>query len=53
MEHVAQALESAADGGLAEKEALGGARDVSLFCENGEDDEEVEVGLAKLCSTHI
>ena len=52
MEHVAQTLQGATDSRLAEEQALGRAGYVQLFGENGEDDKEVKVGLAKLRCTH-
>lgn len=52
MEHVAKTLQSATDSWLAKEQSLGSAGDVALFGENGEDDEEIEIGLAKLCYTH-
>jgi hypothetical protein len=53
VEHVTKTLQGATDSRLAKEQALGGAGNVALFGENGEDDEEVEIGLAKLRYTHI
>lgn len=52
VEHVAQTLQGAADSRLAKEQALGGAGNIALVGENGKDDEEVEIGLAKLRYTH-
>jgi hypothetical protein len=53
VEHFAQTLQGAADSRLAKEQALGSPGNVTLFGENGEDDEEIEIGLAKLRYTHI
>ena len=45
-----QALRTMAEDRL---QALGSAGNVQLFGENGEDDEEVEIGMAKMLCTHI
>lgn len=53
VEHVTKTLQGATNSWLAKEQALGSTGNVALFCENGEDDEEVEIGLAKLRYTHI
>jgi hypothetical protein len=52
MEHVPQTLQCAADRGLAEQKASGGSGDITLFRENAEDDQQIEVRLAQLRDTH-
>ena len=45
VKHVPQALERAADRGLAQEQACRGTGDIALFREDGEDDQEIQVGL--------
>lgn len=53
VEHVTKTLQGTTDGRLAKEQAPGSAGNVTLFGEYREDDEEVEIGLAKLRYTHI
>jgi len=46
VKHVPQALQRAADRGLTEEKASGGARNITLFRENGEDNQQIEVRLS-------
>jgi hypothetical protein len=52
MEHIAQALQSAADSWLAQKKPSCGAGNASFLRQHGENDEKVEVSLAQLRDTH-
>jgi len=52
-EHIPQALQCAAHRRLTEHQSSGGARDIPLFCERGEDHQQVEIGLAYMLQVHI
>jgi hypothetical protein len=52
VKHVPQALQRTAHGWLAEQQPLRSSRDIPLFRENGENDQEVEVCLTEMRSTH-
>jgi hypothetical protein len=52
VEHLPESLQSAANGRLAQEQPGCGARDVSFLREGGKDDEQIEVGLAKMRYAH-
>jgi hypothetical protein len=49
MEHLAQSLQGAAHGRLAQKQTCGSAADVPLFRDDRKYDKKVEVCLTQLC----
>ena len=52
LEHLPEPLQGAAHGGLTQEQPRCGAGDVPFFRKSGKDDEQVEVGLAKMRYAH-
>jgi hypothetical protein len=52
LEHLAEPVQGAADSRLAQEQPGCGAGDVPFLCKGGKDDEQVEVGLAKMRYAH-